>query len=114
MSKAEILIGTWKPDWARWKTVEPLNPVLGLVFQMMMSELTVTVDESSFTIRGRGSENPQTFSYVVRDEIDDEMTLDVHLEGRGDGVYVIKISDDDHIVMRLTEPKNDLMALQRG
>lgn len=114
MSRAEILIGTWRPDWSRWKTVEPLNPVLGAVYQMMMSELTVTFDLTSFTIEGRGNENPQTFAYVVRDEADDVLTLDIHREGRGDGVYVIKISDDDHIVMRLTEPKKDVMALQRG
>lgn len=81
---------------------------------MMNSELTVTFEASSFTIEGRGEEKSQTFTYVVRDESDSELTLDVHRENRGAGVYVIEIADENHIVMRLTEPKKDIMALKRG
>ena len=113
---APAVAGTWKPDFDRWMEVDPGMKELGRdMAEMTLGNTVVTISDAQLTIAGRDRKDKE-FTYTTRGVSGDGtvVTLDVDNAAGRKGVYEITFADADHMVMRLTEPKKDVLALKRA
>ncbi len=111
---AETLKGSWKAAIPAWGKADPAVGELGKMAEMMFGKVNVTMDGESLVIAGYGAGQDKSYTYAVRGVEGSTATVDVKRADGGAGVYEITFVDADHIVMRLTEPAKDVMALQRA
>lgn len=109
MGTAQKLLGSWGADLDAWSRSDPAVASFG---PMLLAGLDVSFTPGRIRISGRGKEPPKEYDYTVASETDGSVTLAASKGGRT-GTYVVEFSDDDHVAMRLTEPKKDLMVLKR-
>ncbi|MBN1944817.1 MAG: hypothetical protein JW797_04035 [Bradymonadales bacterium] len=112
MSIMETLLGEWHADLDRWQEVDPAVAELGSIFAMMMGDLKVTFTADTMTTEGSGKGPAKVDTYQVTSESPEEVVMDV-FRGERKAVFAIEIADDQHILLRMREPKADVMALKR-
>jgi hypothetical protein len=107
------LLGDWQADLDRWGELNEEVAKLGPMFEQIVGKLTASITEDTLTIEGFKREGPRVFTYRVTEEEGSALRLEVEKEGGGDAVYGIEIVDDDHFVLRMLEPRPDVMAFKR-
>lgn len=111
---AQSIKGTWKADIQAWSEADPNMAAFGEMLDMMIGSTVVTIEDAKLTIAGYGGPREKTYDYTVREASGNQVIVDIV---RGDGekaVYELSFSDADHMIMKLTSPKSDIMALKRA
>ena len=111
----EKLIGTWLPDFQRWaKNSEDESEWLSSARPLALGELEVELTETDLHLRNYGRKT-QHFTYEVSETLNNKVVLAVTLQPSGrQGTYEATLESDDTMILCLTEPKDDFMALKRA
>ena len=108
------ILGTWTADMKTWPKVDPelKKSKLGFLFFLNIGNLKVTFTQETLSIDGHGSSPIKTMTYKVVADDGQRIHLAV-TRGDREGLYVVEIIDDTHIILRLKRPKKEIMALKR-
>ena len=111
----EKLIGTWAPDFERWeKGADVKSDAVGPARALVLSDLEVELTDAELHIRNYGRKTQQ-FTYEVAEERGNTVTLAVTMQPSGrQGTYEATLEGEDTLILRLTAPKTDFMALKRA
>lgn len=113
MASIDDVLGVWGPDLKRWPDVDPKLANVSFFLRFILGDLRVTFTSRTLTIENYGvASRPRHFTFAVASEEEARVVLDVEKGGQK-GVYVIELVDEERINLRLTEPKQDVLALKR-
>jgi len=109
------LIGTWKPDFERWEQgAEVKSDLAAAARPLALGNLEVEFTETELHIRNYGRKT-QHFTHEVAEERGTVVTLAVTMQPSGrQGTYEATLEGEDTLILRLTAPKKDFMALKRA
>ena len=111
----EKLYGVWQPDFERWaKEAEVESDWLSSARPLALADLEVELTETDLHIRNYGRKT-QHFTYEVAEERENVVVLAVTMQPSDrQGTYEATLESDDSLILRLTAPKTDFMALKRA
>jgi hypothetical protein len=111
------LKGSWTADYQNWVKHDPeMGQMRESTFNMIMGDLDVSFTDEGFAIRGYGSGKDMEGTYKITDDSGDKVAAELYLGGSTDrkALWEFEFPDDDHMVMRMTSPKADLLAVKRS